>query len=173
MCEKNKPGQGQWQWLTFETFYDSFYAHFAVYRWPHLFLLLVSARQFIQQQQYARRHFTCQKTAAGRRALLMCQPIRHHVTPLLLPQFTLPYLLTHFGCAFSMNKSPSVFIWALENYQALLWWKFRTGEFIREIAKLSFIVKGALIYDLIHCANILHVCACYSKGNAWIATKNR
>ena len=23
------------------------------------------------------------KTAAGRRALLMCQPIRHHVTPLL------------------------------------------------------------------------------------------
>ena len=131
------------------------------------------ARQFTQQQQYARRHFTCQKTAAGRRALLMCQPIRHHVTPLLLPQFTLPYLLTHFGCAFSMNKSPSVFIWALENYQALLWWKFRTGEFIREIAKLSFIVKGALIYDLIHCANILHVCACYSKGNAWIATKNR
>ena len=36
------------------------------------------------------------------------------------------------------------------------------------MATLSFIVKGARIYNPIHSANVLHVCTCYSKTNAWI-----
>ena len=56
----------------------------------------------------------------------------------------------------------------LENYQTLLWWIFQTGKFLREMATLSFIVNRARIYNCIPHANVLQICACYSKGNSWI-----
>ena len=61
-------------------------------------------------------------------------------------------------------SSPTYYI--LENYQALLWSIFQIGKYLREMATLSFIVKGARIYNPIHPANVLHVCTCYSKTNA-------
>ena len=56
----------------------------------------------------------------------------------------------------------------LENYQGSSGEYFKRVIFLREMATLSFIVKGARIYDPIHHTKVFYVCACYSKGNAWI-----
>ena len=61
----------------------------------------------------------------------------------------------------------------LENYQALLWSIFQIGNFLREMATLSIIVKGARIYNPIHRPSRLHLLLkdeCMNQKNKYLTT---